>query len=101
MKRTSQIALVIFVANTLLAAVFLWDARPRTFLTMDEGTLDPGEREAALGLIHADGVNADRVRICRVGPCTRGPALFVDDHKVRRLELPRSSRPGPLVEAQR
>lgn len=101
MPRTTLAALALFVANTLIAAAFLWEARPRTVWTMDPETLLQSERAAVNQLIKEDGVSPDRVRVCEEAPCTRGPAVFVQDGRVRRLELPRSSRPGPLTGSTR
>ena len=97
MSRSTLAAITLFVANTLVAAGFLWEARPRTVSTLDAGTLLPREHAALLRLIADEDVDPGRVRVCTARPCTRGPAVFVVDGTVRRLELPRSSRPGPLA----
>lgn len=99
MSKTSLLALGIFVLNTLLAGGLLWAARPRTVATMEAGELQAEELAVLYELLAGEGVSPHQVRVCAVRPCTRGPAVFVQDGRVRRLELPRSSRPGPLVAA--
>jgi hypothetical protein len=96
MSRTSLAALGIFVANTLIAGVLLWQARPRTVATMDTTSLSTDEYAILLKLIEAEGVVPSQVRVCAEKPCTRGPAVFIEAGQVQRLELPRSSTPGPL-----
>jgi hypothetical protein len=98
MSKTSLLALGIFVLNTLLAGGLLWAARPRTVATMDAGVLQAEELAVLHKLLVAEGVSPHQVRVCALRPCTRGPAVFVRDGRVHRLELARLSRPGPLAE---
>ena len=93
-----RLAMALFVVNVGLSMWSMWQIRPRTVASMDRSTLVTDEM-AALGQTLAEaGVDAHRVRVCEVEPCTKGPAIIIDEGRVQRLELPKVSRPGPLAE---
>ena len=97
MSTQMRLAIVLFAINIVLAVAWMWDIRPRTVASMDRSILAIDEAAALDRALAEAGVDATRVRVCETGPCTRGPAVFVDGDRVRRLELPRTSRPGPLA----
>ena len=96
MHRHTRAAAWLFLFNTVATGLLMWEARPRTVATMDPQSIDDAEYRALIDLLTRAQVAPNRVRICEVRPCTRGPAVFIEDGAIRRLELPRSSQPGPL-----
>jgi hypothetical protein len=101
MTRASLLALALFFCNTVAGAGLMWLNRPRTVATLPDDVLRPAESARLTTRLSEAGVVPGLVLVCRVSPCTDGPAVFVEDGRVQRLSLPESNALTPIVEARR
>ena len=98
MSRSSLLALLLFMANTMAGMGLMWLNRPRTVATLSDAQLDPEERRKLQGLLYESGVTPSVVLVCTLQPCTDGPAVFLEDGAVVRVVLPEREGPVPVVE---
>ena len=88
--RQIHLAIVLFLLNTVLTVLWLWDARPRTVATMDATVMGVEVRERLMSTLIDAGIDPRLVRVCEVSPCTEGPAIFVANGTLDRVLLPQS-----------
>jgi len=89
--RQIHLAIMLFLLNTGLTVLWLWDARPRTVATMDIHALEAPVYQRLLNALGEVGLDPRQVRVCEVGPCTDGPAIFVANGTLELALLPESS----------
>ena len=99
--RQIHLAIVLFLANTVLTVLWLWDARPRTVATMDSQMMDRTVYERLISTLMEAGIDPNLVRVCEVSPCTDGPAIFVSKGSLDQALLPQpAGTPTDTVEVR-
>jgi hypothetical protein len=101
MTRASLLALALFFCNTVAGAGLMWLNRPHTVATLPDDVLDTAERARLTRRLSDAGVVPGLVLVCRVSPCTDGPAVFIEDGRVQRLQIPETNARPLTVEAHR
>ncbi len=86
--RQIHLAIVLFLVNTVLTVLWLWEARPRTVATMDVHMMDSAVHQRLISTLAEAGIDPNMVRVCEVSPCTDGPAIFVSKGSLDQALLP-------------
>ncbi|MGB0641378.1 MAG: hypothetical protein ACPGTU_18740 [Myxococcota bacterium] len=93
-------AAALFLINAALSVWWMWDARPRTWSSVEALSIDSDEIAHVESALTAAALTAREVLVCEVEPCTASPAVYVLNGKVVRIELMQADRHEPRNRAK-
>jgi hypothetical protein len=85
--RQIGLAAALFLINAALSVWWMWDARPRTWSSMESLSIDSDEKAQVESALATADLRAHEVLVCEVEPCTARPAIYVFEGNIIRIEL--------------